>query len=440
MTKQTASPAPVALGIIGLGGFAGAHHAAALALEKEGVCRLRCTCDPQPDAFREKREEWRFAERGVQVFDHHERMLDACRNELDVVTIPTPIPLHAPMHRACIGRGLAVYLEKPPTLDWRELEEMIALDMTAPKRTNVGFNFIIEPQRQAVKQRLVAGEFGAVRSVGVSALWPRPESYYRRASWAGRLEMNGRPVLDSPMGNAMAHITHNALFWSGAAAGLWSWGEVTEVAADLYRHHCIQGTDTLFVKAAIRNGPDFRLCMTHACAGRQANEERIVCERATISAVMTYGKDGVRHDYEIRWSDGRVETIAGIPFDAPPDNLRAYCRYLRGLAPRPMTLLEDCRPFVHLNNLAYIAAGRITTIPDACADAVPAPAGNGDLFHAVRDLPAAFDRFMDSGAFPAEQGLAWAAAGTPRTAGTNALPTLNDVVRDLAVAAATETR
>jgi predicted dehydrogenase len=175
-------------------------------LEDAGVCRLICTCDPSDDALQAARARWNLDGRGVRVWTDYREMLDVHVGELDVVTIPTPPPLHAEMHRACVERNLACYLEKPPTLDPDELERMITVDAGARKQTQVAFNFIIEEPRQALKRRLLAGEFGALRRASFVGLWPRASDYYARAAWAGRLLGNdGRLVLDSCIGNALAH-------------------------------------------------------------------------------------------------------------------------------------------------------------------------------------------------------------------------------------------
>src|SRR5690242_17287217 len=113
------------IGIIGMGGFAGAHHDAIQELELTGECRLICACDPNPAVFTDNIDQWQLARRAVLVFDNYLDMLDGCARQLDVVTIPTPVPLHAEMHRACIERGLAAYLEKPPTLNPDELDAML---------------------------------------------------------------------------------------------------------------------------------------------------------------------------------------------------------------------------------------------------------------------------------------------------------------------------
>ena len=195
-----------------MGGFAGSHHATVAKLEERGHARLVCTCDPRPEAFAGRQEAWRFPQRGIRVFADYRSMLESCHKELDLVVAPTPIHLHAEMHAAITSFGLPAYLEKPPTLDYAELDRMIAADARGTKSSLVGFNFIVEKSRQALKERILSGEFGAVRGGTLSALWPRPAGYFGRTSWSGRLMIDGRIVLDSCFGNAMAHFVHNMLF------------------------------------------------------------------------------------------------------------------------------------------------------------------------------------------------------------------------------------
>ncbi|MBL9202915.1 MAG: Gfo/Idh/MocA family oxidoreductase, partial [Opitutaceae bacterium] len=260
-----------------MGGFAGWHHQAIARLEEKGHAKLVCTCDPQAALFAGEQQAWRLAARGVQVFTDYRAMLDACHRELDFVVVPTPIQLHAEMHAATTALGLPVYLEKPPTLDCAELEKMIAADARARKASHVGFNFIVEKPRLALKERLLAGEFGAIRGATLASLWPRPTSYFTRNDWAGRLMMGDRLVLDSCFGNAMAHFVHNLLFWAGGPA-LFSWAQIAAVRAELYRAHAIEGADTFFVEADTESGITLRFALSHACAGASSHGETVHCE------------------------------------------------------------------------------------------------------------------------------------------------------------------
>jgi predicted dehydrogenase len=401
---------PIRLAIIGMGGFARSHHQAVYELERQGVCKLIATCDPQPEVAAVLGVDLDLAGRGVSVYDSYLELLDECADALDVVTIPAPLPLHAEMHAACVERGVAVYLEKPPTLDIAELERMLAAETRARKLTNVGFNYIIEEPRRRLKQRMLSGEFGALKRVCFSGLWPRPTSYFARTYWAGKLMLDGRLVLDSCMGNAMAHYVHNVLHWAGLG-GMDCWAKVRHVEAELYRAHSIESFDTVFAKATTTDGVELRFALSHACAGEEKQGELVVCERATISY-------DTRSEWRLRHSDGSAERG---PVDVPAlleANLAAYFAYVGGQAERPITTLEDSRPFVELCDLTLIAAGQIQTVAEALVGRVGEP-GSAQEYVVIGPRPDELDRAAEAmvadGALPSERGFAWAAAGGQAT-------------------------
>ncbi|MSU24800.1 MAG: Gfo/Idh/MocA family oxidoreductase [Opitutus sp.] len=403
-----------------MGGFAGSHHQAVVKLEERGHAKLICTCDPRAAAFGLEQETWRLAPRGVRVFDDYRAMLETCHRGLDLVIVPTPIQLHAEMHAAVTALGLPVYLEKPPTLDHAELERMIAADGATRRASLVGFNFIIEKSRLTLKARLLAGEFGAIRGATLSALWPRPTSYFARNNWAGRLVIDDRVVLDSCCGNAMAHFVHNLLFWAGGTE-LFSWAQLAAVRAELYRAHVIEGADTFFVEADTTTGVTMRFALSHACAGPSTHLEMVLCDKAVIHYA-------VGRQIEVRWADGRVEKIAIEPFDALVANHLDYYRYLRGESLRPSTTLRDSRPFVALNDLAHVSSGLIAPIPAALVSSRRDEKEQKDYLN-VPGMTAAHENFLVRGAWPGGNG--W-----DRTTGEVAtpadLPRFHAVVRTMA--------
>lgn len=414
------SPSPLRVGIIGMGGYAGRHHEALIALEAAGDGRLVATCDPGHAKFATQRANWKLDSRGVAVGDDYRRMLEEFGDRLDVLTVPTPIPLHAEMHRAGVERGLAVYLEKPPTLDPRELETMIETDRAARVPTLVGFNFIGEPERQALKRRLLAGEFGALRTASLLGLWPRPNTYYERNNWAGRLVGDdGRLILDSCVGNALSHHVHNLLHWAGVN-GQDNWAAPTAVRARLLRAHAIQGADTFFLETATDQGVTLRIALSHACDGPHRHRETLVCERAIIHYVTN-------DRAEVRWNDGRVETILLSRGDAQVHGYGTLIAALRGEpGARPPTTLPDSRPFVHLHALAYVAAGHIDPFPADEVATVATPDGTG-FFRVAKDILTHSERFLAEGVWP------W---GEPApAAGPERLDELDAIARRLATEA-----
>jgi predicted dehydrogenase len=409
-----------------MGGFAAEHHNAILKLEMEGECRLVCTCDPKIGTFSDRWEDLRFDMRMVKLFNNLRDMLTTCGRDLDLVTIPTPVPLHASMHQACCERGLAVYLEKPPTLDPRELQTMLRAEQQARKLTNVGFNFIIEPHRQMLKQHLVSGRFGAVKEVRVFARWPRGSNYYTRNDWAGKLMLGNQLVLDSCLGNAMAHLVQNGLYWAEAHA-LDDFGEVTDAQAELYRIHPIQGTDTVFLTAQIADGPVLRVAMTHACMGEAREYEEVICEGATITTKTgSDAENGHYRDFLVTFPDGKTKNARQQNYHHLTENLRAYLQYVRGERERPVTRLVDSRPFVNLNGLAYLAAQHITAVTGDHVQWGQAPGPLNGKVAQLQGFDAIAERFLFSGAFPSQQDAPWAIPGGRAT--LTDLPQLPEVV------------
>jgi predicted dehydrogenase len=283
-------------------------------------------------------------------------MLDALSGELDVLTVPAPVPLHAPIHKAAVERDIACYLEKPPTLFWRELDEMLTVEKNAKFTTNVGFNFIVETARQNLKKRILEGEFGKLHCVSFLGHWPRPKSYFTRSPWAGKIALDGRLVLDSCIGNAMAHYIHNVLFWAGTR-GLFDWASVAGIEAELYRAHDIENYDTVLTRGKFENGVEFRIAATHAAKPPQYQREEIHCEKAHLTYVPG-------DEWKIEWRDGRSETGKADRGDLLVRNFAAYFDYLNGKVPRPLTTLQYSKPFVHLTNLVYIAAQTIEQVDE----------------------------------------------------------------------------
>lgn len=412
--QETNTQAPVRCAIVGLGGFAAFHHRALLNLEASGRARLVATCDPRPEDFATERALWRFEQRRVRVFPDYEALLDACAPGLDLVVIATPIALHARMHRLAVSRGVPVYLEKPPTLDPAELETMIECDRSAAKATLVGFNFMVERPRLALKARLVAGEFGKLREVRLLGLRPRASGYFQRNDWAGRLlTRDGGLLLDSCFANALAHYVHNTLFWAGGPT-VPAWPALHEARAALYRGHLIEGADTFFTEALTKDGIVLRAALTHACHDVDQVRETLLTDKAELHYI-------VGSHWEVRWKNGLVQREKLPPFDMLElltDTHLEYHRYLRGFSRRPSSTLNDCRPFVQLNGLSYLSSGEITPFP-ATISQTHGSRENTTLH--IEGLAEALTRFLTSGLWPWD-------SPTPRAARPSELGRLREHV------------
>jgi hypothetical protein len=218
----------------------------------------------------------------------------------------------------------------------------------------------------------------------------------------------------------MAHFVHNVLFWTGGPE-LFSWAQIAAVRAELYRAHAIEGADTFFVETDTTAGVTMRFALSHACAGPSTQSEIVLCDKA----VLRYS---VGRHIEIRWNDGRQEKTLLEPFDPLLENHLEYFRYLRGESARPATTLADSRPFVALNDLAYISNGRIAAIPAEQVSGVRDEKDQKDYLQ-VGNMQAMQDQFLGRGIWPSASG--W--AREPGEVVTPAdLPKLHAVVRTMA--------
>lgn len=380
------SAAPVRVAVIGTRGCAEAHHNSLVLLEKEGHCRLVATCDPVAHSM--PRPE--HVSPSLKIHANYLEMLDEIDGKADYVVVPTPIQMHAEMHREVLRRGFACYLEKPPSLDPWEFDGMLKAESSASHASLVGFSHLYRPEYAALKARIVHGEFGPIREVSLLGLSPRVEAYFRRNDWVGKLIWGSRLLLDSCLGNGMSHHVHTLLFWAGQET-VWSWGRAEAVRAKLFRVNDIEAPDTVFLEAILSQGVRLRIAMSHACEVGHVVES-IQCDLANIRVAYA-PSNGI----EIQWTHGATETIPLPQKNAYVENHRRYVDYLRGRIERPLTVLSDCRGMVSLNALAYVSAG---TVLPVVPGAIHEFSRNGQKGVAVAGIEHAAQSFLQSGLLP----------------------------------------
>ncbi len=405
-TSQTQKKVPFAkslkVAVVGIGGYAEKHHAQLLALEKQGLLKVIATCDPKAKELAQHCNIFRFHERRISVYENWESLLRVHQSQLDLALIVAPIQFHASLHRSCVEHGIACYLEKPPTLEPEELEGMIEIEKKAIHATQVGFNHIYQPFRQELKQRILSKEFGKVLQVSFLGLWQRKNIYYNRNKWAGKLVLGDHLLLDSCCGNGMSHHLHNILFFADTK-DLMSWADPQSMDAELYRANQIEGCDSMFARGLLKNGVAFQIAASHACKPSTLSVERIICEKATIEIVEEAG-------CILLHTDGRVEEISA-PAPNLNDNIRIYCEHLLGYQLRPITKLTDCRPFVNLNALFYLAAKQIHQIesPFAMKSKLEEDKEEGSC---IQGIERACWKTINNNKLPSEQSIPWGKPGS----------------------------
>ena len=291
------------IGIVGMGGFARTHRLYAAQVEEAGLGRqvAQVAIPEDQRTFSAELEEMR--RRGIQVFASLREMLAEARDRIDLVCIPTGIPLHRSMSVAALEAGCHVLVEKPAAGSIQDVDGMLAAEERSGRWCAVGYQHLYTHDVQKVKKWMCDGRLGAVRRIKSFGCWPRNPSYYARNNWAGRLAVGETWVLDSPHNNALAHAV-NLMCYLGSDRP----GEAlvpVSVQAELYRVNPIESADTAVLRARSAGGVEIFFAVSHCT-------DRAVDPLFVISAEKGVLELGYRGGIRIEWKEGgREEHEAG---------------------------------------------------------------------------------------------------------------------------------
>lgn len=290
---------------------------------------------------------------GCRLHTDFREMLSQWQGKADLCVVPTGIHWHAPMAIAALEAGMDVLLEKPAAAILADIRTMQEAERRTGKRVIMAFQSMYAAETLPMKRAVRDGSLGTIREIVSWAKWPRPAAYYERNAWAGRLQIEGTPVLDSPINNAVAHQLHMILFLAGADETRSA--TVTQVRAELYRAKPIESCDTAALAIATAEGIPCRFFVTHACSDTCNPVIEIRGDRGTL-------RWDFHHRLTLLRVDGREETL---PIDA-------HCRNRMHAAVREsvaggrafVARLDHAWAHTHVVNLAH-AAGPIATVASA---------------------------------------------------------------------------
>ncbi len=263
--------------IVGTEGYAAQMVRAAERAAAAGTCRLGgVVVDPSyVGQDRHQTAVRDHSKRGWHVFDSTDALFSGGvaaaerEEELHLAVLPVPIHLHAPLTMAAMEAGFHVLCEKPAA---GSLDDLTAMEEAARRFRRYlwfGFQHPLNHAFAEALRRVEAGDAGTISAITCSVGWPRDESYYCRAPWAGRLRLDGRAVLDSPIQNAAAHFLHGILELAFRAGF-----QATSVTAEHARTNAIETADFQGVrirtvsrpgKGRGRSGPELLMTAAHSC-------------------------------------------------------------------------------------------------------------------------------------------------------------------------------
>jgi len=279
-SPMTVSSQPARVAIIGVSGYGSIHLQLARESRDRGEIRITAATIINPEE-----ETATIAElqaHGTEIFTDHLEMCRQHAGRIDLCLIPTGIHWHARMTIAALEAGANVLVEKPLAGSLAEVEEIRRAERRTGRFVAVGFQDFYEPGTTWLKEELdrkVIGDIASVRFLGV---WPRPRSYFTRNNWAGRLRVDGVPVMDSPLNNAFAHFVMLSLFFIGDDT-------LALEEAELLRAHAIESFDTAVVRSRTSRGVKLWFGASHAC--HETVEPEIVITGSRGQACWRYESD-----------------------------------------------------------------------------------------------------------------------------------------------------
>lgn len=391
----------VRFGVVGVKGFSQRHIEWINRAAKTGAAvRLGAAAtifdDPESLAVGEE-----LARSGVRVVKDYQDLLNL-GGELDMITLPVGIHLHAPLAVQALDAGFPVYMEKPAAGTVDEVVELAEAEKRSGCRLFVGFQTLYQPSTWLLKEKLRAGMIGRLEKIVVTVAWPRPMSYYRRNRWAGKLEFAGRPIFDCPMNNSSAHFLNAALFLAGSEMG--ASAVPVGVQAELYRAAPIESADSDFSRFSTKEGVEIVFNASHSCREEKTATLDIIGDKGTVRI----------HDHAERilapWTvlDGKGGSRSEGGETAPVEVFERVAAAFLDPGIREVCTLANAGMHTAANQMAFQAA-KIHDIPEERLERIPFD-GDDELV-AVAGMNEALETLRQGGTLPGEADLPWAQAG-----------------------------
>ncbi|WP_405964622.1 Gfo/Idh/MocA family oxidoreductase [Streptomyces sp. NBC_00723] len=342
---STAEPmsSPVPIVLAGARGHGRWHLDNIRRLQDKGIVRLAGVCELTPLTPAEIPEGLGTPEQSADFG----ALLDTTGARIAVVC--TPIPTHTDLALIAARKGVHLLLEKPPAPSYAEFRRMADGVAEAGVVCQIGFQSLGSHAVPAIRRLIEDGAVGEVTGVGGAGAWARPETYFRRAPWAGRRRLNGVDVIDGALTNPLAHAVATALALAGATRAT----DVTGIETELAHANAIESDDTSCVRVHTAGGreivvaatlcaedPDDPYVIVHGSRGRITywyKQDRVLLQRAGHGPEeFEYGRTDLLENLVEHLADGTQLLV-------PPAATESFMRVVEAIrvAPDPVRVPDD---------------------------------------------------------------------------------------------------
>jgi len=204
-------------------------------------------------------------------YSDYEEMLE--EEILDCVHICLPHHLHYPVVKACVEKGLHVFLEKPLSHNLETAKKIVQLEAAHPDvKMCICYQNRMNDTFETLYNIVENGEYGAVTGVKGLVAWHRPATYYDEKPWRGKMAYAGGGV----MINQAIH-TLDLMQLIG--------GEIQSIkgSIDHLSDYGIEVEDTATAKISFKNGFTGLFFSTVVNANNSSVDFQVTFEKATFT-------------------------------------------------------------------------------------------------------------------------------------------------------------
>ncbi len=207
--------------LIGCGDIVKAH----LPIYNEYGVEIAALCDLDKELAEKRRDEYATAE--TKIFNDYKDVL--AMDEIDFVSIATPVALHAPITIAALEAGKHVACEKPSTLSVKENKAIVEAAKKADKKVIFFSSRMRGGYNELAKIYIDDGDLGDIYNVNVK--------YYRRRGRPGLdVVTHARWFLDNDLAGGGVIMDMGQYFMDNVL-NLVGWPRITSVSATTFRGH-----------------------------------------------------------------------------------------------------------------------------------------------------------------------------------------------------------
>ena len=190
--------AKLRVGIIGIGEIGTTKHLTQLSNHLDEV-EIVALCDIDKSRCEKALVDFKLT---ANCYEDYKEMID--KENLDMVHVCTPNPLHCEMTLYGLKKGANVYCEKPLACTWEDAQKMLAAEKASGKKIASGTQWRYNTAPMEMKKMYERGEFGDVYYIRSSQLRPRRLPAYgvytnKELNGGGVLMDGGPHSIDLPM-------------------------------------------------------------------------------------------------------------------------------------------------------------------------------------------------------------------------------------------------